>query len=127
MFLLWFLTVFNLCQVFKAAWVINQIEYTSSSKFLVLVIILSIKCLQLTKFKSRCYKYFINLDFCELIKEKCEEVVSLILNTLFSTAIPIYSSVHVLFFLNSKVFSYSFSYIVPFVRIKYLLFHCLKF
>ena len=58
-FLLWFFNYFYLCQVFKIAWVINQTDPTSTSKFLVFIVRFSMKCLQLTWFKAKCYRCFI--------------------------------------------------------------------
>lgn len=55
-------------------------------------------------FKATFYKYFTSLEFCELIKEKCDEFLSFILHPLFHTVILIYSSLHVVFFLNLKFF-----------------------
>ena len=114
--------LFYLCQVFKIAWAINQTEFTSTFKFLVLIVLFSIKCLQLTRFKAKCYRYFISLEFCELIRDKCDEFPSFILHTLFYTSILIYSSLYVVFFLNLKVFLYIFGYIYVFCKHKILFF-----
>ena len=108
-FLLWFLNCFCFCQVFKTARIMNQTDFASTPKFRVLIVLFYIKCLQLTRFKVKCYRYFISLEFCELIREKCGEFPSFILHALFYTVILIYSSLHVVFFLNLKFFSYFFS------------------
>ena len=67
-FLFWFFNCFYLCQVFKVAWVINQKNFTSATKFLFLTSLISVKFLQSTKFKVKCYRFFINLEFCESIR-----------------------------------------------------------
>ena len=69
-FLLWFLNCFCFCQVFKTARIMNHTDFASTPKFLVLIVLFYIKCLQLTRFKVKCYRYFISLEFCELIREK---------------------------------------------------------
>ena len=71
-FLLWFFNCFYLCQVFRIAWVINRKSFNSASKFFFLIGLISANCLQSTKFKVKCYRYFINLDFCESIRKKCD-------------------------------------------------------
>ena len=38
--------------------------------------LISIKCLQSTKFKVKCYRRFINLKFSESIRKKCDEYPS---------------------------------------------------
>ena len=63
------------------------------------------KCLQLSMFKAKDYRYFISLEFCELIRERCDEFLSSILHALFFTVILIYSLLHVLFSFNLKNFS----------------------
>ena len=91
-FLFWFFDCFYFCQVFKIAWVIYQVDSTSTFKFLVLIILFRIKCLQLSRFKVKCYSYCISLEFCELIREKCDEFLSFILHVLFYTKILTYFS-----------------------------------
>ena len=70
MFFIWFFNCFYLCQAFKITWVINQNNFISATKFLFLIGLNSVKCLQLTKFKVKSYRYFINLEFCESIRKK---------------------------------------------------------
>ena len=62
-----FFCCFDLCQVIKIAWVINRINFTPATKFLFFIGLISVKRLQSTKFKVKCYKCFINLEF------KCDE------------------------------------------------------
>ena len=103
-FLLWIFHCFYFCQVFKIAWIINQADSTFTFKFLILIILFCIKCLQLSRLKAKCYIYFITLEFCELIREKCDEFLSFILNGLFYIAILIYFSLHAVFCLTLKIF-----------------------
>ena len=105
-FLLWFFNCFYFCQIFKIAWVINQLDSTSTFKFLVLIVLFCIKCLQLSRFKAKCYRFFISLEFSQLIREKCVEFRSFILHALFYTVILIYFSLHVVLSLNLKIFSH---------------------
>ena len=122
-FLQWFFNCFCFSQVFKIAYVINQTDSASTSKIPVLIVLSSVKCRQLSRFKAKCYKDFISLELCELIREKCDECLSFILHALFNIVILIYSSLNVAFSLNLKVCSYIFSYIyMPFVIKKYWLF-----
>ena len=72
-FLLWFFNCFYLCQVIKTAWIINRKIFTFDTKFIFLIGLSSVKCLQLTKFKVKCYRCFINLKFSESIRKKCDE------------------------------------------------------
>ena len=81
---------FYFCQFLKIVWVIIQTDSTSTSNFLVLIVLFSLKCLQLTKFRAKCYRYFISLEFCEHIREKCDEFLNFILHALFHTVILIY-------------------------------------
>ena len=82
-FLLWLFNCFYFCQVLKNVWKINQIDSTFIFKFLILIVLFGIKSLQLSRLKAKCYIYFISLEFCELIREKCDEFLSFILNALF--------------------------------------------
>ena len=79
------------------------------------------KCLQLSMFKAKDYRYIISLEFCELVREKCDEFLSSILHALFYTVILIYFSLDVVssliknflshvVFSNLKIFSHIFSY-----------------
>ena len=107
---------------FKIAWVVNQTDSNPTFKFLVLVVLFCIKCLQLSRFKVKCYRYFSSLEFCELIREKCDEFLSFILHALFYTVNLTYFSLHVFFSLNLKIFSHIFSYIYAFCNHKVLTF-----
>ena len=80
--------------------------------------IFCIKCLQLSRLKAKCYIYFISLEFCELIRENCDEFLSFILNALFYIAILIYFSLHAVFSLTFKIFSHVFSFIYAFCNHK---------
>ena len=120
--LLWVFNCFYLCQVFKIAWIINQTNSTFTFKFLTLIILFCIKCLQLPSFKAKCYIYFIILEFCELIRENCDEFLSFILNTLFYIVILIYLLLHALFSLTLKTFSRIFSFIYGLCNHKVLTF-----
>ena len=75
-FLIWFFNCFYLCQVIKIAWIINRKNFTFATKFIFLIGLISIKCLQSTKFKVKCYRCFINLKFSESIRNKCDEYPS---------------------------------------------------
>ena len=109
---------FYFCQVFKTVWVINQADSTSTFKFFVLIVLLCIKW----RFKVKCCRYFISLEFCELIWEKCDEFFSFILNVLFYTKVMTYFSLHLLFSLNSKIWSCIFSYLYAFCNHEVLTF-----
>ena len=122
MLLLWFFNCFYFCQVLKIAWVVNQTYSTSTFKFLVLIVLFCIMCLQLSIFKVKCYRYFISLEICELIGEKCDEFLSFILHVLFYTRILSCFSLHVLFSLNLKILSHIFSYVYGFCNHKVLTF-----
>ena len=111
-FLLWFFNCFYFCQ-----------DSTSTSKFLVLIVLFSLNCLQLRRFKAKCCRYFSSLDFCELIREKFDGFLSFILHALFYVMILIYSSLHVVFFLNLKVLSYIISFIYAFCKHKILAYY----
>ena len=120
-FLLCFFNCFYFCQVYKIALVINH--STSTFKCFALIFLFCIKSLQLLRFKAKCYRWFITLEFCELIREKCDEFLSFILHALFYTVILIYFSSHVVFSLNLKLFSqHIFSYIYAFFNHKVLTF-----
>ena len=121
---LWFFNCFYFCNILKITWVINQIDFTSTSKFLVLIVFFSLNCPQLTTFKARYYRHFIGLNFCELIWEKFDEFLSFILHALFCAVILIYSSLNVVSFLNLKMFSYIFSYMCAFCKHKILAYCC---
>ena len=97
-FLLWLFNCFYICQVSKIALIINQTDTTFTFKVRILIIVFCIKCLQLLRIKAKFYIYYINLEFCELIRENCDGFLSFILNTLF------YDSD--LFFIACCVFSY---------------------
>ena len=103
--LLWFFNCSYFCQFFKIDWLINQTDSTFTLKFLVLIVLFCIwiKCLQSSGLKAKCYWYFISLEFCELIREKCDEFLSFILHALLYFVILIYFSLHVVFSLNSKI------------------------
>ena len=70
-----FSIVFN-CQVFKIACVINRKHLLLPLNFFFLIGLISVKWLQSTKFKVKCFKYFINLEFCESIRKACDEYPS---------------------------------------------------
>ena len=93
----------------------NQI--ISTSKTFVLIVLFCTKCEQLSRFKAGFYRYFVSLEFCEIISDK---FLSFILHLLFYTAILIYFLLHVMFSLNLKIFSYIFSYIYAFCNHKVL-------
>ena len=107
---------------FKIAGVINRIDSTSTFRFLVWIVLFCIKCLQLSRFKVKCYRYFIILEFCELIREKCDEFLSFILHVLFYVKILTYFLLHVLFSLNLKILSQIFRHIYAFCNHKVLTF-----
>ena len=50
-FLLKFFNCFYLCQVIKTAWIINRKNFTFATKFIFLIGLVSVKCLQSTKLK----------------------------------------------------------------------------
>ena len=87
-----------------------------------MIVLFCKKCLQLSRFKVKFYSYFISLEFCVLIREKCDELLSFILHALFYTKILTYFSLHVLFSLHSKNFSHILSYIYAFCNHKVLKF-----
>ena len=121
--LLQFCNCFYFCQVFKTAWVINRTDSTSTFKFLVLIVLFCIKCLQLSRFKAKCCRYFNIPEFCELIRVKRDEFLSFILYALFYTVILTHLPLNVVFSLNLNFFSHFFSYIcMPFLIIKYCFF-----
>ena len=62
-FMIWFFNCFYLCQVIKIAWIINRKNFTFATKFIFLIGLISIKCLQSTKFKVKCYRYFMSFLF----------------------------------------------------------------
>ena len=117
-FLLWFFILMFF--IFKIVWVISQTDPTSTSKFLVFILLLSIKYLQLKKFTAKSYIYFISLEFCEPIRENCDELLSFILHGLFYTVILMYSSLHIVFLLSLKVFSCVFNHTYAFCKYKTL-------
>ena len=45
-FLLWFINCLYLCRVIKIAWVINRKNFTSATKFIFLIGLILVKCLQ---------------------------------------------------------------------------------
>ena len=98
-------------------WLFNCCHF----KFHILIVLFCIKCLQLPRLKAKSYIYFISLEFCELIRENCDEFVSFILNALFYIAILIYFSLHAVFLLTLKFFSH-ISFIYAFCNRKVLMF-----
>ena len=70
------LQLFLSLSIIKIAWRINQKNFTFANKFILLIGLISIKCLQSTKFKVKCYRCFINLKFSEFIRKKCDEYPS---------------------------------------------------
>ena len=70
------LQLFLSLSIIKIAWIINQKNFTFANKFILLIGLISIKCLQSTKFKVKCYRCFINLKFSEFIRKKCDECPS---------------------------------------------------
>ena len=87
-----------------------------------MILLFCIKCLQLPRLEAKCYIYFISLEFCELIRENCDEFLSFILNAMFCIAILIYISLHAVFSLTLKIFSHIFSFIYAFCNHKVLTF-----
>ena len=75
-FLIWFFNCFYLCQIIKIAWITNRKNFTFATKFIFLIGLISIKCLQSTKFRVKCYKCFISSKFSETIRKKCDEYPS---------------------------------------------------
>ena len=73
MFLVWFFDCFYIYQVFEISWMINRKNFTSATKFLFLIGLISAKYLQSTKFKVKCHRCFINLEFCESVTKKWAE------------------------------------------------------
>ena len=71
--LLWFFNCSYLCHVIKIAWIPNQKNFTFATKFIFLIGLISVKCLQSTKFKVKCYRCFINLKFSDSIGKKCDK------------------------------------------------------
>ena len=67
-FLIWFYNCFYLCQVIKFAWIINRKNFTFATKFIFLIGLISIKCLQSTKFKVKRYRCFINLKHFRIFR-----------------------------------------------------------
>ena len=86
-FSLWLFNCFYLCQVFKIAWVTNHKSSASTSKFIDLIDLFSTKSLQLTKFKVKCCRHFISLEFSELIREKHDEFLSFMLHALIHNSL----------------------------------------
>ena len=109
---------FYFCQVFKIAWVIIQTGSTFNFRFLVLIALFCMKCLQLSRLKAKCCRYFISLEFCELIRKKCDEFLSFILHAIFYITILIYFSSNVVFSYFKNFLTFSVIY-MPFVIIKY--------
>ena len=105
---------FYICQIFKIAWIISQKGSTFTFKFLISIILICIKCLQLSRLKVKCYIHFISIKICELIRENCDEFPTFILSALFYIVILIYFSLHAVFSLTLKTFSHIFSFIYTF-------------
>ena len=61
-FLLRFFNCFYLCQVIKIAWIIIGKKFALTTKLIFLAGLISVKCLQSTKFKVKCYRC--RLDNC---------------------------------------------------------------
>ena len=57
-FMIWFFNCFYLCQVIKIAWIINRENFIFATKFIFLVGLISIKYLQSTTFRVKCYKCY---------------------------------------------------------------------
>ena len=100
----------------------DQTDSTFTFKFLILIILFCIECLQLPRLKAKCYIYFISLEFNELIKENSDEFLSFILNALFYIVILIYFSLHAAFSFTLKTFSHIFSFIYAFCNHEVLTF-----
>ena len=75
-FLSWFFNCFYPRQVIKIAWVMNGKNFTSATKFIFLIGLISANCLQSTKSKVKCYRYFINSKFSEFIRKTYDEYPS---------------------------------------------------
>ena len=69
-FMIWFFNCFYLCQVIKIAWIINRENFIFLTKFIFLVGLISIKYLQSTKFRVKCYKCY------ETIRKNCDDYPS---------------------------------------------------
>ena len=74
--LLWFFNCSYPCQVIKISWVMNRKNFTSATKFIFLIGLISVKCLQSAKSKVKCYRYFINSRFSEFIRKTYDEYLS---------------------------------------------------
>ena len=72
-FSLWLFNCFYLCQVIKMAWIINQKNFSFATRFIFLIGLISVRCLQSAKFKVKCYRYFIGLKFPESIRKTCDK------------------------------------------------------
>ena len=100
----------------------NQSDSTCTLKFLTLIVLFSIKRLELANLKAQCYGSFISLEFCELIREKGDKFLSFIMHAFFYSVILIYFLLVDVFSRSLKVFSYIFSYIYAFCNDKILAF-----
>ena len=79
----------------ETAWVINQTDSTSTLKFLALIVLFCIKCLQLPRFKAKCCRYFNSLEICFLLIQ------------IFSHIFPvIYIYIYIYAFFNHKVLTF---------------------
>ena len=76
-FLIWFFNCFHLCQAINSVLIIiNGKNFTFVTNFIFLIALISVKCLQSTTFKVKCYRGFINLKTCESVKKKSDEYPS---------------------------------------------------
>ena len=59
-FLLCFFNCFYLCQVIEIALITNWKNFIFATKFIFLIVLISVESFQSTKFKVKCYRCFIN-------------------------------------------------------------------
>ena len=113
--MIWFFNCFYLCQVIKIAWIINRENFIFATKFIFFIGLISIKYLQSTKFRVKCYKCY------ETIRKNCDDYPSVripkpeqlkVFNILILPMIEpllLYFSNHILvFFVASFEFSLKF-------------------
>ena len=77
MFLIWFFNCFYLCPVIKVALIINRKTLALLLHLSFSIGLISIKCLQSTKFKVKCYRCFNNFKFSEYINKNRDKLPSI--------------------------------------------------
>ena len=77
MFLIWFFNCFYLCPVIKVALIINRKTLALLLHLSFSIGLISIKCLQSTKFKVKCYRCFNNFKFSEYINNNRDKLPSI--------------------------------------------------